>query len=114
MWTVDGRLLEWAAMDFPERFNMASYFLDDRIREGKGEKAAIRSKDRTLTYYDVVRESNRAGNILRDLCVGFEDRVLMCLPDIPEYAAILFGILKVGAVVTMQNPAPTMPADDYL
>ncbi len=93
---------------------MATYFLDDRLKEGRGEKTAIRSRDRSLTYRDVFRESNKIGNVLRDLGVAMEDRVLMCLPDIPEYAAVLFGINKIGAVITMQNPAPTFPADDYL
>ena len=44
-------------MDFPDKFNMASYFLDDRLREGKGEKVAVRSKRRSMTYLDVVRIS---------------------------------------------------------
>ena len=28
-------------ISFPERFNMANYFLDDRIREGRGDKVAV-------------------------------------------------------------------------
>ena len=95
----------------PEKFNMASYFLDDRLREGKGEKAAVRSRRRTLTYLDVVRESNRVGNVLRDLGVEMEDRVYLCLPDVPEFAPAFFGILKIGAVVTMGNPR--LPPEDY-
>ncbi|MBI4565395.1 MAG: benzoate-CoA ligase family protein [Planctomycetes bacterium] len=95
----------------PDAFNMATYFLDDRLREGTGEKIAIRHRDRDLTYLDVVRESNRVGNVLRDLGAGIEDRVYICLPDIPEFAPVFFGVLKIGAVVTMGNPR--LPADDY-
>ena len=101
-------------MEIPHAFNMAAYFLDDRLKEGRGDKVAVRSKDRSMTYRDVVRDSNKVGNVLRDLGAGVEDRVLMCLPDIPEYAPVLFAINKIGAVITMQNPAPTFPADDYL
>ena len=52
---------------FPEKFNMASYFLDDRLREGKGEKVAVRSRRRSMTYQEVVRESHQVANVLRDL-----------------------------------------------
>jgi benzoate-CoA ligase family protein len=97
--------------DFPDKFNMADYFLDDRLREGKGEKVAIRSRRRTMTYLEVVRESNRFGNVLRELGVDVEDRVYICLPDIPEFAPVFFGTLKVGAVVTMGNPR--LPVEDY-
>ncbi len=98
-------------MDLPHRFNMATYFLDDRLTEGRGEKVAIRWRDKSFTYRDVVRDSNRVANVLRDLGVGMEDRVYLCLPDIPEFAASLFGILKVGAVLTMGNPR--LPREDY-
>ena len=98
-------------MDFPEKFNMASYFLDDRLQEGKGEKIAVRSKRRSMTYLEVVRESNRVANVLRDLGVGMEDRVYICLPDIAEFAPVFFGVLKIGAVVTMGNPR--LPPEDY-
>lgn len=34
---------------FPERFNMADYFLDARIREGKGDRLAVEAGDRSWT-----------------------------------------------------------------
>ena len=38
-------------MDFrpPERFNLADYLLDERVREGRGERPALHLADRTLT-----------------------------------------------------------------
>lgn len=95
----------------PERFNMASYFLDDRLREGRGGKTAVRSVRRSLTYGEVVAESERVGNVLRELGADIEDRVYICLPDIAEFAPVFFGILKIGAVVTMGNPR--LPAEDF-
>jgi benzoate-CoA ligase len=96
---------------FPEKFNMASYFLDDRLREGKGEKVAVRSRRRSMTYQEVVRESHQVANVLRDLGVEMEDRVYICLPDIAEFAPVFFAVLKIGAVVTMGNPR--LPPEDY-
>jgi acyl-coenzyme A synthetase/AMP-(fatty) acid ligase len=45
---------------FPERFNIADYFLDDRIREGRGDRVAIEVGDQRWTYAQVQALSNRA------------------------------------------------------
>jgi benzoate-CoA ligase len=88
----------------PLDFNMADYFLDSRVREGLGEKTALLCKDQKLTYRQVQALANRFGNALRGLGVEIENRVIISIPDIPEFPAALFGILKIGAVVVMVNP----------
>lgn len=88
----------------PETFNIADYFLDARIREGKGGKTALLTDERTLTYQDVQRLANRFGNLLQSVGVDPEQRVIIALPDGPEYVGALFGVLKIGAVVVMVNP----------
>ena len=98
-------------VNFPERFNIADYFLDHNLREGRGNKIAVYYKDDTYTYAQVHEMSCRAGNMLSGLGIGMEDRVLMVLPDCIEFVAVWFGILKIGAVVTMVNTI--LPAADY-
>lgn len=98
-------------MNFPERFNMADYFLDHNIREGRGNKIAVYSKNKSYTYAQVREMANRAGNLLKKLDVEMENRVLLALPDGIEFVASWFGILKIGAVVTMVNTI--LPASDY-
>lgn len=97
--------------EFPERFNMAEYFLDHNIQEGRSNKIAVYYKDSVYTYGQVYEMSNRAGNVLKELGVAIEDRVLIALPDCIEFIAVWFGILKTGAVVTMVNTI--LPASDY-
>jgi benzoate-CoA ligase len=99
-------------LDFPERFNMAWYFLDRNIEEGRGEKVCLHYRDERYNYRDVQARANRAGNALRGLGVDVEDRVLLILPDRPEFAFAWFGAAKIGAVIAMVNPL--LPADDYL
>lgn len=89
--------------------NIADLFLTDRLREGRGERVALRLAGGTLTYAEVDRLANRIGNTLRALEVRQEERVLVVLPDGAEFAAALFGVLKVGAVVVMVNPG--LPPD---
>jgi len=98
-------------VEFPERFNMADYFLHHNVEEGRENKVCLHYKDQTFTYGDAVSMSNRAGNALRELGVEMEDRVLIVLPDCPEFVWTWFGTARIGAVITMVNPL--LPADDY-
>jgi acyl-coenzyme A synthetase/AMP-(fatty) acid ligase len=88
----------------PTRFNIAHYFLDARLEEGRGDRTAILTEDGALTYAQVQERSNRYANVLRDMGIEAERRVIVSLEDGPEFACALFGILKVGAVVVMLNP----------
>ncbi|HYP25144.1 MAG TPA: benzoate-CoA ligase family protein [Blastocatellia bacterium] len=90
-------------VSFPEQFNMATYFLDDRVEEGLGDRVAVYYKDQTYTYRDVQRMANRMGNALLSLGVEMEDRVLISLPDGIEFVATWFAAAKIGAVITMVN-----------
>ncbi|HEX6623494.1 MAG TPA: benzoate-CoA ligase family protein [Pyrinomonadaceae bacterium] len=98
-------------IEFPERFNMADYFLYHNVEEGREGKTCLYYGDDQYTYADAVRLSNRAGNALRESGLEVEDRVLLVLPDCPEFAWAWFGASKVGGVITMVNPL--LPAEDY-
>jgi benzoate-CoA ligase len=98
-------------IDFPERFNMADYFLYHNLEEGRDNKVCLYFEDQTYTYGDAARRSNQTGNALRELGVEIEDRVLMVLPDCPEFVWTWFGAARIGAIITMVNPL--LPADDY-
>lgn len=96
---------------FPDRFNMAHYFLDARIEEGRGDHVAVIDDRGRYSYREVQALANQVGNALSELGVGVEDRVLIGLSDSVEFAAAFFGVLKIGAVVTMVNPE--LPEGDY-
>ena len=98
-------------VEFPERFNMADYFLYHNLEGGREDKVCLYFKDQTFTYGDAARMSNATGNALRMLGVRIEDRVLIVLPDCPEFVWTWFGAARIGAVITMVNPL--LPADDY-
>ncbi|HEX8070585.1 MAG TPA: benzoate-CoA ligase family protein [Pyrinomonadaceae bacterium] len=98
-------------IEFPERFNMADYFLYHNVEEGRAGKTCLYFEDETYTYADAVRRANRAGHALRELGARVEDRVLIALPDCPEFVWTWFGASRAGAVITMVNPL--LPAADY-
>jgi benzoate-CoA ligase family protein len=92
-----------------EWLNIADYFLGDRLREGHGDRVALRLDDGTRTYAEVDRLACRYGNALRHLGVRSEDRVVIALPDDEAFVGALFGVLKIGAVAVMVNPG--LPVD---
>lgn len=96
--------LEKAFREFPDRFNMADYFLYERLAEGAGDRVAIRTPREEITYAQVAESANKLGNALKHLGVRPEERVLIALHDTPEFVATIFGTLRVGAVVAMANP----------
>lgn len=90
--------------DPPERFNIAEYFLGDRIREGRGGRRALLTDGGEKTYAEVDALANRYGHLLRRAGVRPEERVLIALPDGPDFVGALFGTLRIGAVGVMLNP----------
>jgi benzoate-CoA ligase family protein len=87
--------------DIPEALNMTEWFLDARLAEGRGERTAIVCGDRAWSYAELARHSRRFGAALRALGVEPEQRVIVGLPDVPEFAAAFFGALRIGAAAVM-------------
>ncbi len=87
-----------APVHVPERFNAAAFFLDRHLREGRGGRIAFRYAGRSVTYQEVGLRANRLGNALRSRGVEIEHRVLLVLPDCPEFAETFWGAMKIGAV----------------
>jgi benzoate-CoA ligase family protein len=91
------------------RLNLAAHLLDGRIAEGRGDRPAIRTTPRTFSYADVAQRSAQYASLLAADDVRPEERVIVSLPDGPDFVAALFGILRHGSVVVMVNP--DAPAD---
>jgi benzoate-CoA ligase family protein len=91
------------------QLNLATYFVDDRILEGAGDHVAIRAETGNHTYRDIQAASARAAQMLEAHDVRAEERVIIALPDGAAFVAVLFGVLRRGAVVVMVNP--DLPTD---
>ncbi len=96
---------------FSESFNMASYFLDQRLAEGRGDHPAVIDEAGCHTYQQVHDRAAALCGALWAHGVRPEDRCLIGLFDGVEFAESFFGVLKAGAVVAMVNPE--LPDEDY-
>jgi benzoate-CoA ligase family protein len=96
---------------FPDDLNLTDYFLLDRLKEGLGNKVAIRFGERAWTYAEVADRSIALARWLVGVAgLRPEERVYIVLPDLPAFAWSIFGTLAAGGVVTMGNPIA--PVDD--
>jgi len=102
------------APTFPTDFNIADYFLFDRISEGLGDKTAILFGSHSYNYSDVASRSHAVSNALADSGVIQEQRVYIVLKDTPAFAWAFFGALANGNVVAMGNPAAKPEALSYV
>ena len=89
---------------FPERLNLADYYLFDRLREGLGPRPAVLFGSHVFSYDAVADRARRFAGLLVRVDVRRGERVLMILPDTPPFAWVFFGTLLRGAVVAMGNP----------
>jgi benzoate-CoA ligase family protein len=98
-------------VELPDIYNAATTFVDENVKQGRGGKVAIYYQDQQITYQEIFANVNRTGNALKDLGIEIENRVLVILPDSPEFAYSFFGAIKIGAVAVPTNP--WMFAKDY-
>ena len=90
--------------------NLAAYFLAHNLAH-RADKVALRTEHACFTFGEMHAASCKFGNLYRTLGLREEDRVLLALNDGPAFAAAWFGVVRIGAVVTMMNPG--VPPDDY-
>ena len=101
-----------ASEHLPQQFNVAQWFVDRNVAEGRRERPAFHCEGRSLTYGDVHDLVDRTGNTLLELGIGMEDRVLILCLDTPEFIGAFWGAIKIGAIPIPVNTV--MRAQDYL
>ena len=83
--------------------NVSYNCLDRHVLSGKGDKVAFHFEGepgdtRTVTYAELLDETQRFANVLKSLGVAKGDRVNIYLPMIPEAAIAMLACARIGAV----------------
>ncbi|WP_148615037.1 AMP-binding protein [Nocardioides rubriscoriae] len=76
----------------------------DRTARTRGRFAAVTLEDSATSFGEVDWWSRRVAGFLAARGVRTGDRVALVLPDVLEYAALYYGILRLGAVVVPLSP----------
>ena len=85
------------------KINACVNCVDRHIETPARNKAALiwegEPEDRkTWTYFDLYREVNKLGNVLRGLGVGKGDRVAIYMPMVPEAVLAMLACARIGAI----------------
>jgi 4-hydroxybenzoate-CoA ligase len=97
--------------ELPEFFNATDFFIDRNIRQGKGHKVAIYTDHRNYTYNEIQKMVNKTANAMRDLGVRIEDKIMILMLDIPQFYAMFWASIRIGAVPIPINTMLT--PEDY-
>ncbi len=84
------------------QLNVSHNCLDRHVNAGRGDKVAFHFEGepgdtRTVTYADLLAETQKFANVLKGLGVGTGDRVNIYLPMIPEAAVAMLACARIGA-----------------
>lgn len=78
-------------------------FLESAARRF-GNHTALVFQGRRLTYRELNHAADQFATALRARGVRKGERVMLLLPNLPQFVIAYFGILKAGAIVVLANP----------
>src|SRR5260370_26834375 len=92
-------------LQYPQQLNSAVELLDAMVARGFGDRTALITAERRVTYAELLDEANRIAHVLRDeLGVVPGNRVLLRGFNNDVMAACWLGAVKAGAVVVTTMP----------
>lgn len=87
----------------PEQLNLAQVFLHAQAA-AHPQRPAIYFEDQVITLGQLADATHRASAVFKSLGLQWEQRVLLMLPDVPQFASAWFGAVQAGGVVSAVNP----------
>ena len=85
-------------------YNACVDLLDRNVETGRGDHPAVVTRQRTVTYAELLDEVASTAAGLRRLGVVAEQRVAMVMLDSIEFYDVFLGALRIGAVPAPVNP----------
>jgi len=92
-------------------YNAAVDLIERNLHAGRAGRTAVIDDRGSTTYAELSAQVNRAANLLVELGVVREQRVLLVLHDSVEFVALFWGAIKAGIVPVPVNTMLT--AADY-
>ena len=95
-------------------YNASNHFVDRHIGEISGARVAYTDHAGDWTYHQLSVMVHQAGNVLLNLGLKAEQRVLMCMTDSVWFPAVFWGAIKIGAVPVPVNTMLTGADYSYM
>jgi len=90
-----------ASLEYPEG---TLYDVLEKAAEGHDIWVAYEFMGKKVTYSEIIRDIDAAAAALRSEGVKKGDKVLLCLPNVPQAVTLFYAINKIGAVAVMVHP----------
>jgi acyl-coenzyme A synthetase/AMP-(fatty) acid ligase len=87
----------------PDRVNIAREVLDRQIAAGMGGRTAFVMDGGTISFAEIAERSNRLARGLASLGIGRGVKVLVRLPNSPEFVYTFLALVRLGAIPVLQN-----------
>ncbi|MBI4588778.1 MAG: benzoate-CoA ligase family protein [Candidatus Rokubacteria bacterium] len=89
---------------YPSRLNVARELVDANAEGGCADRPAIFFGEQVLTFGELQKRVNRLGNGLREMGLDRGDRVLLRMPNVPEFIITWLACQKLGIITVGTMP----------
>ena len=90
----------------PREYNAAHDLIERNLAAGRANKVAFIDDRGSYTYADVDRRSSAFANVLRELGVDMEQRILLCLHDTIDFPTAFLGAIVAQPPSSGHPPNP--------
>ena len=98
----------------PRDYNFAHDLISRNLVAGRGDKLAYIDDNSSCTYSQLAESIDRAANMLVELGLRQEDRILLCLYDSIDFPVVFLGAIKAGIVPIATNTLLTGADYDFM
>ncbi|MCS6805396.1 MAG: benzoate-CoA ligase family protein [Acidobacteriota bacterium] len=89
---------------YPDHLNASVALLDENVHQGRGQRVAIYWERQAITYGQLLDQVARFAASLLEAGIRPGDRVLLRLPNRPEFVIAWLSILRIGAIAVATMP----------
>lgn len=107
--------------DLAERYRREGYWRGESLAEllraparTGGERIAVATRSERLSYAELDWRTDRLAAGLRELGIGTGDRVVVQLPNTPDFLMVCVALFRIGAVAVLALPAHRSAEIGYL
>jgi 2,3-dihydroxybenzoate-AMP ligase len=107
--------------EFAERYREVGYWRGERLgdllrhwAEGNGDRVAVTDGTTTMNYAELDAAADRVAFGLRRLGLARGDRVVVQLPNVVEFPAVCFALLRLGVLPVFALPPHREHEINYL
>jgi benzoate-CoA ligase len=101
-------------IDIPRCYNAAHDLIERNLQAGRKDKPAFIDDNGVYTYADVAHRTSAFANVLSDLGIVAEQRILLCLHDTIDFPTTFLGAIKAGVVPIAVNTLLTQGDYEYM